>query len=214
MKTLIAVPCMDMNPVWFTYSLATLNKPKDWTPEDCKLVMLSGSLVYESRNKLVKQAITSRADYMMWFDSDMIFPADTLEKMIKHMEDGYEIVSGLYFRRAAPFSPVLFKSYEEQEQTIKWEDYDDYPKDRLFEIAACGFGCVCLKTEILLDLALNYQNWFMPIKNCGEDMSFCFRTQELGHKIWCDPTIKCGHTAYMTVDEGVWQTMSKKGKKK
>ena len=193
---------MDSNPVGFTHSLAALDKTGD-----CVLSMLSGSLIYESRNKLAKQAITQQADYIMWLDSDMIFPKDTLTRMIQHMEDGYEIVSGLYFRRAAPFSPVLFKSYKEEENIIVWDHYDEYPKDSMFEIAACGFGCVMVKTEVLLDLALNYQNWFMPYKNCGEDMSFCYRAKELGHKIYCDSTIKCGHVAHMVVDEGVWQTL-------
>lgn len=201
MKTLIAVPCMDMNPVGFTHSLAVLKKEGDVV-----LSMLSGSLVYESRDKLVRQAISIGADYVMWFDSDMIFPDDTLIRMHEHMKDK-EIVSGLYFRRAAPFTPCIFKSYEEHENTISWEDYNDYPKDSVFEIAGMGFGCVMMKTEILYDLALNYQAWFSPFKNCGEDISFCFRAKELGHKIYCDSSIKCGHVGHLVVDETVWETM-------
>lgn len=201
MKILIAVPCMDTNPVGFTHSLAVVNKP-----QGCVLSMLSGSLVYESRNNLCKQALNIGADYIMWFDSDMIFPQDTIEKMVKHMENGLEIVSGLYFRRAKPYTPVIFKSYTEMEDRIQWEDYNDYPNE-LFEIAGCGFGCVMVKTEILLDLALSYRNWFMPYKNSGEDMSFCFRARELGHKIYCDPTIKCGHTAYTTIDESIFKAL-------
>lgn len=205
MKTLIAIPCMDTNPIGFTHSLARLNKVGE-----CTLSMLSGSLVYESRNKLAKQALTLGTDYILWLDSDIIFPEDTLERMIKHMENGLEIVSGLYFRRAAPFSPVLFKSYEEQERVIKWENYDDYPKDSLFEIAGCGFGCLCMKTEILYDLALNYQDFFTPYKASGEDISFCFRARELDHKIYCDSTIKCAHTGYTNIDESVWETIGGK----
>lgn len=202
MKTLIAIPCMDSVPTEFAISFAALDKP-----EECEYAVLKGSLIYESRNLLCKKAITTQSDYIMWFDSDMQLPKDVIPKMIKHMEEGYEIVTGLYFRRAAPFTPVLFKSYEEQEDSIKWEDYNDYPKDSFFEIAGCGFGCVMIKTEILLDLLLNYNNWFMPLKNCGEDMSFCFRAKELGHKIYCDSTIKCGHVAHMVVDESVYQAL-------
>lgn len=201
MKTLIAVPCMDTNPIGFTHSLAVLKKEGDVV-----LSMLSGSLVYESRNKLAKQAISLGADYIMWFDSDMVFPDDTLLRMLEHMKDK-EIVSGLYFRRANPFTPVLFKSYKEKEMSIEWEDYNDYPKDSVFEIAGCGFGCIMTKTEVFLDLALNYRQFFEPYKSSGEDMSFCFRAKELGHKIYCDSTIKCGHMGHLMIDENIWETM-------
>lgn len=201
MKTLIAVPCMDSVPVGFAHSLAVLKKEGDVT-----LSMLSGSLVYESRNKLCKQALTMGADYILWLDSDMVFPDDTLLRMLQHMKDK-EIVSGLYFRRAAPFTPVLLKSYEDNGETIEWEDYTDYPKDSIFEVAGMGFGCVMMKTELLYDLSLNYHAWFQPLKNCGEDMSFCYRARELGHKIYCDSTIKCGHVGHLVIDESIWETM-------
>ena len=202
MKTLIAIPCMDQCPVEFAQSYAALDKPGE-----CGYVMLKGSLIYESRNKIAKEAISQQADYIMWFDSDMVLPKDTIPRMIKHMEEGCDIVSGLYFRRAVPFSPVLFKNYKEEGENIVWDNYDDYPKESFFEIAGCGFGCVMMKTEILLDLVLNYQNWFMPLKNCGEDLSFCYRAKELGYKIYCDSTIKCGHVAHLIIDESVWETM-------
>lgn len=192
---------MDSNPIGFTHSLAVLKKEGDVT-----LSMLSGSLVYESRNKLAKQAVTMGMDYVMWFDSDMIFPEDTLLRMLEHMKDK-EIVSGLYFKRATPFSPVIYKSYTETEEGLEWEDYLDYPKNEVFEVAGMGFGCVMMKTEVLLDLALNYKAWFQPIKNCGEDMSFCYRAKELGHKIYCDSSIKCGHMGHLMIDESVWETM-------
>ena len=201
MKTLIAVPCMDFTPVGFTHSLAVLKKEGEVT-----LSMMSGSLVYESRNKLAKQALSMGADYILWLDSDMVFPDDTLIRMLEHMKDK-EIVTGLYFRRAAPFTPVLLKSYKEKETIIEWEEYPDYPKDSVFEVAGMGFGCVMMRTDLLYDLGLNYQAWFQPIKNCGEDMSFCFRAKELGHKIYCDSTIKCGHVGHMVIDENIWETM-------
>lgn len=202
MKTLIAVPCMDSNPVGFTHSLAILKKEGD-----CTLSMMNGSLIYESRNKLSRQALGLEADYILWLDSDMIFPPDTLIRMLEHMKDK-DFVTGLYFRRGAPFSPVIFESYETLEDgRVKWKDQLEYPKDELFEVAGCGFGCVMMKTTMLLDMALNYSEWFAPISGMGEDLAFCWRARKLGYKLWCDPTIKLGHVAHMTVDETVWQTI-------
>ena len=201
MKTLIAVPCMDQVAAPFAQNLAAMQKDGD-----CLVSFIIGSLIYESRNNFAKQAIATKADYVLWLDSDMVFPCDIMPRMHKHMEDGLDIVTGLYFRRRPPFSPVLFKECGIKDGEGFHENYDDYPKDDLFEIAACGFGCVMLKTEILEDIMLNYKDWFGPIGGFGEDLSFCIRARELGYKIMCDPTIKCGHVGQLIVDEDVWES--------
>jgi len=195
MKTLIAVPCMDMVAAPFAQSLATLKKEGE-----CLMSFMVGSLVYESRNKIAAQALVAKTDYVLWLDSDMTFPQDLIPRMIKHMEDGKEIVTGLYFRRRSPFTPVLFKKLGKES-----EDYPDYPRDSVFEVEGCGFGCVMLKTAVLEDVMLNKHNWFEPIEKFGEDLSFCIRARELGHKIYCDSSIKCGHVGQLIVNEDVYQ---------
>lgn len=200
MKTLIAVPCMDQVAAPFAHSLACLQRVGE--------VMVSfqmGSLIYDARNNFSKMAISKDVDYVLWLDSDMIFPEDLLAQMIKHMEDGKDIVTGLYFRRRAPFTPVLFKELEINEEGGHWKDFDDYPVNGdPFEVAGCGFGCCMVRKSVLVDVALNYQTWFTPFKNFGEDLAFAIRARELGYKIWCDPKIKCGHVGQLVVNEEVW----------
>lgn len=200
MKTLIAVPCMDQVAAPFAHSLACLQRVGE--------VMVSfqmGSLIYDARNNFSKMAISKDVDYVLWLDSDMIFPEDLLAQMIKHMEDGKNIVTGLYFRRRAPFTPVLFKELEINEEGGRWKDFDDYPVNGdPFEVAGCGFGCCMVRKSVLVDVALNYQTWFTPFKNFGEDLAFAIRARELGYKIWCDPKIKCGHVGQLVVNEEVW----------
>ena len=203
MKTLIAIPCTDMVPAPFAQSLATLNKEGE-----CLIAFLLGSLIYESRNDLAKQAISRDCDYVMWFDSDMVFDADVLTKMIRHMEDGKDIVTGLYFRRRPPFTPVLFKELNFEDDVLHWVGFDDYPENEPFEVAGCGFGCVMLRKEVLLDVVLNYQTWFTPLAHAGEDIAFCVRARELGYKIWCDPTIKLGHVGPQIFDEKVFKSIN------
>lgn len=198
-KTLIAVPCMDNVSARFAQSLATVGKVGE-----CKVSFLIGSLIYESRNSLVKQALSFDSDYIMWFDSDMTFPADTIARMIRHMEEGKEIVSGLYFRRVAPFTPVLFKPQEDPHNIKPWEDYTEYPRDSVFEIGACGGGCMMTKTDVFRELLLNDEGWFEPFGGMGEDISFCVRASRIGKKIWCDSSIKCGHEGRVLVTEEVF----------
>lgn len=203
MKTMIAIPCMDSVPVQFAQSLACLQK----AGETC-IQFNVGSLIYESRNKLALDALKHGAEYIMWFDSDMAFPPDTLQKMLKHMEEGREIVSGLYFRRTQPYTPVIFKKLEQDGKNTTWEGYDDYP-DELFEIAGCGFGCVCMKTSVVLDILATYGTAFTPVGNTGEDVAFCVRAAACGHKIWCDPSIKLGHAGHVLITEDFFKAYRK-----
>lgn len=198
-KILIAIPCMDMVSARFTQSLATLNKVGE-----CAIAMQVGSLVYESRNNLVSQAIKYEADYVLWLDSDMIFEPDTLIKLMEHDVD---IVSGLYFRRAHPYTPVLFEQLELTENGCDYKGCEDYPSD-IFEVAGCGFGCVLMKTDVLYDIAGKYGAvWFAPIGNIGEDCAFCIRARELGYKIYCDPNVKLGHMGYTPITEGFYKNI-------
>lgn len=206
MKTLIAVPCMDQVDARFTSCLATLEKPGEVT-----VATQIGSLIYDSRNSLAKIALNSETDYVLWLDSDMVFKRDILKRLLEHAENGKDIVSGLYFRRQPPFSPVLFKELELVDELGRWENYDDYPRDSVFEIAGCGFGCVLMRTDILADVALEFRKWFNPVNGFGEDLSFCIRAKSLGYKIWCDSSIKLGHVGHLVVDENVWMSTLQKG---
>ena len=203
-KILIAVPCMDMVSARFAQSLTTLKKVGE-----CTVSFLIGSLIYDSRNKLAGMAVEMEADYILWLDSDMVFRPDTLERMMKVMDEHPEvdILSGLYFRRGAPFTPVLFSKLEgDEEGNCVWEDVHELP-DELFEVAGCGFGCVLMRTELLLDIAAKEGGgkWFSPILNVGEDCAFCIRARREGYRIFCDPSIHLGHMAYAPVTKSFYK---------
>lgn len=201
MKTLIAIPCMDQVPVQFAQSLATLINVGE-----CQISFISGSLIYDARNKLAAQAVKFGADYVLWLDSDMVFEPDMFKQLMEHMKDK-DIVSGLYFRRAKPFTPVIFSKLEITDEKTTWEGYDDYPENSVFEVEGIGFGCVLLKTSVLIDIASNFKTWFAPIGGVGEDLSFCARARELGYKIWLDSSIKCGHVAHTVITDSFYKAI-------
>lgn len=208
MKTLIAVPCMDQVPVTFCNSLAILQKVGE-----CTLLMKSGSLIYAARNELATAAIRDDYDYVFWLDSDMVFHPDTLIRMMdtarKHDLD---MLTGLYFRRVPPYSPVLFKKLDIRGNTCDWSEFDSIPEG-LFEVGACGFGCVLMKTDVFLDVQSKHGNMFAPIGNNGEDIAFCWRARDCGFKIWCDPSIICGHVSHVVVDDQFFKVFHSKPKK-
>ena len=206
MKTLIAVPCMDQVPAPFCGSLAKLKKVGD-----CMLSMQMGSLIYTSRNALATQAIQIDADYVLWLDSDMVFEPDLLERMAGVLrENNLDILTGLYFRRVPPYTPVLFDTLEiRDDQTCMWTEFTEIP-NHLFKVGGCGFGCIFMKTDAFYDVQSKFGNMFAPFGSTGEDLAFCWRARQCGYEIWCDPTIICGHVGYTISDEKYYESYKQK----
>lgn len=204
MKVLIAVPCMDQVPAPFCQSLAQLKKVGE-----CVLAMKSGSLIYTSRNSLATMAIQMDADYVFWLDSDMVFQPDTLVRMMDTVQKhDIDMLTGLYFRRVPPYSPVLFDKLEMRTKTVlDWSEFKTIP-EYLFEVGGCGFGCVLVSTEVLMSVQGKHGNMFAPMGNNGEDIAFCIRARDCGYKIICDPSIICGHVGYSVVDDQFFKAFS------
>ncbi len=196
MRTLIAIPCMDQVPAQFMQSLATLRKVGE-----CTVATQIGSLIYTSRNKLAQKAIEIEADYVLWLDSDMVFPPDLLERMMDRLKkDKLDILTGLYFRRVHPYTPVLFDKLKMVGNVCNWTEFKELPEEP-FEVGGCGFGCVLMDAGVFLDVQGRFGNMFAPIANTGEDLAFCWRARECGYKIICDPDITAGHVGHIIVNK-------------
>lgn len=196
-RVFIAVPSMDYVAAGFAASLAMLQK-------DCEALVsfICGSLIYDARNKLAAQAVKVEADYVLWLDSDMTFDPDTLKRLFKTLEDNdADIVSGLYFRRSAPYTPVAFDEVNINEDgTSSHKDYTG-ALEGVHEVAGVGFGCVLMSAQVLLDVFGKFGGGFSPLGGFGEDLSFCWRARQLGYKILLDTNVKCGHIGHITVTE-------------
>ena len=208
MRTLVAVPCMDMMHTQFVSSLVGLKLADDY-----EVRFGASSLIYDTRNQLLVYALENGFDRVLWLDSDMVFTPDVLACLEQDAEKGFDVVSGLYFKRKPPHSPVVFRRCE----VVKTEDgkvnpvdevFSDYPDECLFEIAACGFGCVLMNMESVRRVAETYGRWlFMPLGGFGEDLSFCLRARAAGLRIWCDSRAKCGHVGEMIFDEDYYKRL-------
>ena len=195
---------MDSVPAVFAQSLSMLEKVGD-----CAVAFQVGSLIYNSRNELARQALKMGADYVMWFDSDMQFQPDTLKRMLSIMEaNDLDILSGVYYRRVPPYTPVLFEKLEmDSNQHCEHLNMAKVP-DGLFEVEAIGFGCVLMTTSVLLDVIAKFRDAFSPIGRVGEDLSFCIRARECGYKIYADSSIQLGHCSHSIVTKEFFEAYS------
>lgn len=204
-KTLIAIPCFDTVYTDFMLSLMNIQRVGD-----VRCQVIKSSLIYDARNRLAEQAIKGEYDYVLWLDSDMLFDPDLMVRMIQHMEDGYEYVSGLYFKRQYPTEPVVFKTVSQEmdgkELVTKAIPYRDYPKDTIFPVDASGFGAVMMSVNLLKRVKDTFGLPFSPRLGLGEDLSFCWRAKQIGAELFCDSRIKLKHIGYIAYSEGTYLT--------
>ena len=191
-KILICIPAMDMVATGFAQSLAMLQKGGN----EVSIMFQCGSLIYDARNRLAKEALKMGVDYAMWFDSDMIFEPDTMLRLLK---DDKPFVSGMYFRRSPPYTLVAFDELDLENR--KWTDAK--VPNELTKVGGVGFGCVLMKTEVLFEVAAKFKTWFDPINGFGEDLAFCWRAKECGYDVWLDPSVSCGHIGHIVVTEAM-----------
>lgn len=206
MKTIIAVPCMDSVQTEFFESFANLKR----VGNTC-VSATSCSLIYQARTDLGQIAIQEKSDFVLWLDSDMVFP-DTL--MVDMMEDmkGRDIVTAVYHMRRPPYQPVLWSKLRKglTAEDTETEIAIEYPQEELFEVEGCGFGAVMMRTEVLESVVNRYHALFEPIPGFGEDLSFCLRARGCGYKIWCDPKLQIGHKAATIVTRDTFKAYTEK----
>src|SRR5579863_3000366 len=70
-------------------------------------VSTQGARFDDARNHLVREAFESNPSitHIMWVDSDMLVPGDTIERLLSHDKP---VVGGVYHQKAAPFRPVAY----------------------------------------------------------------------------------------------------------
>lgn len=197
-RTLIAVPCMEMVHADFTRSLVELD-----TVENTSVAIMKNSLIYDARNSICLNAIRHGFDRVLWIDSDMIVPKDAMRILTEDMDKGLDFVTGVYHMKTVPPKPVLYSDIwyrvTENEATAGAATVKSIT-DGLFEIAGSGFGCVMTSAMLLKKLVDKYGAPFTPMMGLGEDLAFCWRVRQIGEKMYCDGRVSCGHIGSKVFD--------------
>ena len=205
-KVFIAVPSMDTLPALFAQSLALLKRAGD-----TMVGFEVGSLVYNARNHLARQAIKEEADWVLWLDSDMVFSPDLLQRMLKVCEENkIDFLTALCFRRKPPYTPCLFDKLERlpDDKGAAYTALLSVPDGR-FQVGGCGFAGVLMSTDVLISVSAQFEGrMFDPMPGFGEDVSFCWRARQCGYEIWCDSSIEMGHVGNCVVTRGYFEAFN------
>lgn len=155
-------------------------------------VIVTGSLVYDSRDDIAHYAVDNGYDYVLYVDSDMVFDADDLTRLLAH---NVGICSGLYVTRDGSGRNVAYSKIITRRRFPfrKPELIEDKQVTGFASVRACGFGFCLIKTSVLKTMFKYYKSLFEPFKGVGEDVAFCIRARRIGFKTFIDRDVKLGH---------------------
>ena len=187
MRLLIAIPCMDTVRYEFAKSLANLCKHLSEIGVDYELEWHATSLIYLAREEIANKAINDAFEYVLWLDSDMVFTPDHFDLLRSLKED---FATGIYRSRRSPYAYVI---KDINDSSSRQRVIPDEP----FEVAACGFGFVLMKTEVLYKVRSNFMTTFTPTPSAGEDYAFCERWLKMGNRIIAHPDVRPSHITYV-----------------
>lgn len=151
--------------------------------------------VHVARDEMAKAAIASGCDYLFMIDDDMIADDDLFEKLYASQKD---IISPLAFTRNFPHKPVIYSCQEGWDSVNQVEHFTNYavmnyPKEKLAQVDAVGFGAVLINVECFKKMPAP---WFMNPFKTGEDINFCYQAAKHGFKTWVDTRLKLGHVSH------------------
>jgi len=190
-KILIAIPTARYIEADTFKSIYDLEVPEGY---ETTFQYFYGYRVDQVRN-LIADWVVRDYDYLFSVDHDITFPPDTLKKLLAHDKD---LVSGVYRQR---LEPQMLEIYEPFGTRMSTEDL--YAKDwNLVGIGGCGFGCVLVKKEVLAGVGypqFEYHPALDHSNTISEDTDFCKKAISKGFRLWCDPSIRCGHIGSTTM---------------
>ena len=177
----ILVPTKDTVYSHFSYSLSNLVKLTTQMGIETHLFFDASTILINQRESLIKQAIEVGSEWVLWLDSDMMFPPTVLMRLLAHNED---LVGCNYMKRSYPFKTVAFTD------TSDWESWIPIQySNELVEAEAVGMGCVLMKTELFKELQKPYFEYTYQPKTedwGGEDFTLFKKFNKLGHKLKID----------------------------
>ena len=195
MKLLVAVPTTDFVHVEFMKCLVDLSNKLVKDGVDLEVKILGGTLVYIARARLAHYAINEGFTHVLWLDSDMTFSPNILDDLLFC---GKDMVCGAFVMRRPQWGPCVYTSINEDGDLTKVREFGIEP----FRVAGCGFAVVLTKVELLKAVYDHFGTTFKPMEALAEDIAFCWRVNEIGGEIWCEPTVRPGHIANIPVYAG------------
>jgi len=140
-------------------------------------VTVDGTLLPQMRNSIAEEAIRMECTHVLWVDSDMMFPADSLERLLRH---DVPVVGCNYSQRKRPAKPTAARI--DETGTRVWV-YGDGGHTGVEPVTFLGHGLCLVETAVYEALP---KPWYMLGWSkerqtvIGEDVFFCAAAARIG----------------------------------
>jgi hypothetical protein len=190
----IGIPSFDKWDANFGLSLASLTAGinrgnNSGFTLDAYICNTRGSNICKNRTEIVKAALESKHDYVLFLDSDMTFPVHTLHALLLHDKD---VVGANYVKRKD--GPYDANSCGMDKKMIVTKP----DSTGLVKADFVGTGIMLIKTSVFPEMS---KPWFgiqyIEAKDDfgSDDVFFCRKAREAGFDIWVDQDLskEIGH---------------------
>jgi len=180
-KLAVLIPCRDTLHSAHALCLAEMIKLNTMNDIDTHVFMDASTILLTQRERLATEAVNLGAEYLLWLDSDITFPATTAMRLMAHDEP---VVACNYIRRQLPAKGVAYEVIGDWNNPLPFDIYN-----YLVEVQGVGMGCMLMRTEIFSQIP---KPWFefgwSPDSNdhLGEDMILCQKMAAAGYSIKID----------------------------
>jgi hypothetical protein len=171
----------------------------DMPGPDSKLLSWKGLPVDVVRNRMAMDALSLKARYIFFLDSDVMPPSAAINRLKSWR---LPIVSGLYWSKRGHVAawrraPGLTDQYVPLRPEEK-------PNEVLIEVDVIPMGCALIDTRVFQVIPEPWFDWTVtdPLKHEGltEDFFFCHKAQEYGFRIYLDMAVRCLHEGLIPID--------------
>jgi hypothetical protein len=183
MKTvLISSPCLDFVHSIFCFSLTQnlLNLSAEYP---CRMTYnpIRGTYLHNSREYIVNYALEMNASHIIWVDTDMEFPHNAFQRLLRHELD---FVGVNYSTRAQPFRFTAGRYELDKQGKLDFNQHSllvtDQNSKGLEKVNFLGFGLCLTSVDLVKKLDPPYFriSYNQSKKMIGEDVQFCQDVQK------------------------------------
>lgn len=207
-RIVIGVPCHDMVAASFSQSICNLVEYMTRKKYEIVVQFYEGTIVTTARQRIAEFALSSKADYLFFMDSDMIIHQKTIEALIN---EDVDIVSTMFFKRVPPYSPCFYTEVRPEGDSALLMTPQGWDSDNvgLYRCHATGLAATLIKRSVLE--ALKGTRMFEhPLNDIGEDIAFCLNARAKGFQVWVDTRLEAGHIGKRVVTQQTFKEENKK----
>jgi hypothetical protein len=150
------------------------------------IISARAAILSKMHEMMVESILKQDVDYILHLDADEVYPKDTPERLIKHIDNGKDVVFGLVMSNSMDNHPLV---YDFSGDRIIPKEVT--PNSGLIEAGCVGMGGLMVKPDVYRRLQPPY---FIGLPGFqGPDVNLCHKCREAGIKIWVDTGLHYGH---------------------